>query len=152
MEKDSTVLTTENLFRILIINKYLMKYSNENNVRSVQDILNYLKEKGIKTSRATLYRNLQQLKQLSGCENYHKRNKIPYEIGDDEFEVVDETGYYYTSETKYEALDFQINLPIPLTEEHFKAINNIKEFAQNNNNLNLETDCIILSEFLNSII
>lgn len=71
--KKLTVLTTDNLFKILTLNKYLINHTSENDVKSVRDILDYFEEKGIQISRATLYRNLTQLKELTGCENYHKK-------------------------------------------------------------------------------
>ena len=84
--KKLTILTTDNLYKILILNKYLILHTSESDVKSVRDILDYFEGKGIQISRATLYRNLTQLKELTGCENYHKKNRIPYEISEDEFE------------------------------------------------------------------
>ena len=147
--KKLTVLTTDNLYKILILNKYLINHTSENDVKSVRDILDYFEEKGIKISRATLYRNLAQLKKLTGCENYHKKNRIPYEISEDEFEQIDETGYFYTNDAKREAYNFQQTLPIPLTENHRKALKNLQIFFKNNNNSELENDIKLLSEIVN---
>ena len=147
--KTITFLTTDNLYKILILNKYLIFHTSESDVKSVRDILDYFEEKGISISRATLYRNLVQLKELTGCENYHKKNRNPYEIGDDEFEQVDETGYFYTDDAKRDAYDFQQTLPIPLTENHIKAMHNLQDFFEQNNNPELENDIKLLSEIVN---
>lgn len=147
--KKLTVLTTDNLFKILTLNKYLINHTSENDVKSVRDILDYFEEKGIKISRATLYRNLAQLKKLTRCENYHKKNRIPYEISEDEYEQIDETGYFYTNDAKREACDFQQTLPIPLTENHRKALKNLQIFFKSNNNSELENDIKLLSEIVN---
>lgn len=147
--KKLTVLTTDNLRKILILNKYLINHTSENDVKSVRDILDYFEEKGIKISRATLYRNLAQLKELTQCENYHKKNRIPYEISEDEFEQVEETGYFYTDDAKMDAYDFQQKLPIPITEKHKKALKNLQDFFEQNNNSELENDIKLLSEIVN---
>lgn len=147
--KKLTVLTTDNLYKIFILNQYLINHTSENDVKSVRDILDYFEEKGIKISRATLYRNLAQLKELTGCEYYHKKNRIPYEISEDEFEQIDETGYFYTNDTKREAYNFQQKLPIPLTEKHKKALQNLQNFFEQNNKPELENDIKLLSEIVN---
>ena len=147
--KKLTILTTDNLYKILILNKYLILHTSESDVKSVRDILDYFEGKGIQISRATLYRNLTQLKELTGCENYHKKNRIPYEISEDEFEQVEETGSFYTDDAKMDAYDFQQKLPIPITEKHKKALKNLQDFFEQNNNSELENDIKLLSEIVN---
>lgn len=147
--KKITVLTTDNLYKILILNKYLINHTSESDVKSVRDILDYFEEKGIPISRASLYRNLAQLKKLTQCENYHKKNRIPYEISEDEFEQVEETGYFYNDDAKRDACDFQQKLPIPLTEKHKKALQNLQNFFEQNNKPELENDIQLLSEIIN---
>ncbi len=149
MKRKLTTLTTDNLYKILILNKYLINHTSESDVKNVRDILDYFEEKGINTSRATLYRNLAQLKELTGCENYHKKNRIPYEISEGEYEQVEETGYFYTDDAKREAYDFQQNLPIPLTENHIQALKNLQSFFKNNNKPELENDIKVLYEIIN---
>ena len=48
-----------------------------------------------------------------------------------------------------DAYDFQQKLPIPITEKHKKALKNLQDFFEQNNNSELENDIKLLSEIVN---
>lgn len=148
-EKPVSMLTTDSLRRLLILNNYFINHTSENDVKSAQDIIDYLKkfEKSkLKASRATLYRDLKQLKKLTGCENFHKKNKLPNEISAGEYEICDETGYYYTEYAKRYAFDLNFTLPVPITQEQIDAIKRLKDTAEHSNDEELAADLKIVSE------
>lgn len=154
-ERTVSMLTTDNLCRLLILNKYFINHTSENNVKSVKDIINYLgkfTKSKLKASPATLYRDLKQLEKLTGCINCHKKNKIPYELSEGEWEICDENGYYYTDDTKNDAIDFNNNLPVPITEEQMAALKRLKEAAKKSNYKEHSADLQVLSDLVDLFI
>lgn len=148
-ERAVTMLTADNLHRLFVLNSYFINHTDENNVKSVKDIIHYLakfKKSKIEASPATLYRDLKLLAKLTGCENYHKKTKIPYEISGDEVEACDETGYYYTDDAKWDCMEFKKKLPVPITEEQMAALKRLKEAAQISNDKERAADLQVLSD------
>lgn len=150
-----SMLTTDNLRRLLILNNYFINHTSENNVKSVRDIIDYLgkfKKSKINPSHATLYRDLKQLEKLTGCINYHKKNRIPHEVSEGEWEVCDENGYYYTDNAKNSAINFNNKLPVPITEEQMAALKRLKEAAQAPSDKECAADLQILSDLVDLFI
>ena len=150
-----SMLTTDSLSRLLILNNYFINHTSENNVKSVRDIIDYLGKFGkskLKASQATLYRDLKQLEKLTGCINYHKKNKIPYEVSEGEWEVCNESGYYYTDDAKNSAINFNNKLPVPITEEQMAALKRLKEAAQTSSDNECAADLQILSDLVDLFI
>ena len=150
-----SMLTTDSLRRLLILNNYFINHTSENNVKSVRDIIDYLgkfEKSKLKASAATLYRDLKQLEKLTGCINYHKKNKIPYEVLEGEWEICDESGYYYNDDVKNSAINFNNKLPVPITDEQMAALKRLKEAAQASNDKERAADLQILSDLVDLFI
>ena len=140
----SFILTTEELHRLLVLHRYFVKRSSPSNPKSVHDISAYLESVNLKTSRATLYRDLEKLPKLTGKEVFHKKNKIPFEIGEGEYEICEKSGFYYNDN-----YSDTLNLfPIPITEEQFSAIKRLKYFAKSIENKQIYDDLQTLSDLL----
>ena len=154
-EKPVSMLTTDSLRRLLILNNFFINHTSETDIKSVQDIIDYLKRferSKIKSSRATLYRDLKQLKKLTGCENFHKKNKLPSEISAGEYEICDESGYYYTEYAKRYAFDFNFTLPFPITQEQVDALKRLKDTAERSNDKERAADLKIVSELVSMLL
>ncbi len=150
-----SMLTTDSLRRLLILNSYFINHTDKKNVKSVRDIIDYLGKFGkskLNPSHATLYRDLKQLEKLTGCINYHKKNKIPYEVSEGEWEVCNESGYYYTDDAKNSAINFNNKLPVPITEEQMAALKRLKEAAQISSDKKCAADLQILSDLVDLFI
>ena len=152
----SFILTTEELHRLLVLHHYFLNRSSPDNPKSIHDILDYLEHINLKTSRATLYRDLnERLPKLTGREVCHKKNKLINEISpcrwdaevsdrDVEDEFCYQSGYYYNEDCWNTLNPF----PIPMTEAQFNSIQRLKDFAENTKNQQLESDLQTLSDFL----
>lgn len=119
------ILTTEELHRLLVLHHYFINHTSENDSKTIQDIMDYLEDMGIKVSIQTAYRDLERLSKLAGREIKHKRNKKQFEIGDDEYEYCEQSGLYYNI-FYFDTLN---PFPIPVTKEQYEAIERLKDYV-----------------------
>lgn len=138
--------STDELIRIRILHRLLVKNYEENKVATFADIQNYFekinqerKKNGMKTisvSRATLFRDLNKLKKITENEITHKSdewNEYP-------------KGYYYETTYKDPFIDI-----LPVTKEQYESIENLKSYAKKTKNQELEKDLLNLLEILDTI-
>lgn len=138
--------STDELIRIGILHRLLVKNYEENKVATFADIQNFFekinqerKKNGMKTisvSRATLFRDLNKLKKITGNEITHK--------GDEWNEYP--KGYYYDTTYKDPFIDI-----LPVTKEQYESIENLKSYAKKTKNQELEKDLLNLLEVLDTI-